>query len=97
VEHISLSKDDLREFKIKIDRINNFKGLKTVSAISEIETPQRIKEFRRACYLKKDIKKGEKITQELLITLRPNLGIDAKDYFNLIGCEAKINLKQLQI
>lgn len=95
--HISLSKDDLCEFKIKIDRINNFKGLKTVSAISEIETPQRIKEFRRACYLKKDIKKGEKITQELLITLRPNLGIDAKDYFNLIGCEAKINLKQLQI
>ena len=53
--------------------------------INEVETEGRIKEFRRACYLKRNMKKGDVISEADLITLRPNLGIDARYYEMLLG------------
>ena len=72
-------------------------GSEVKKPVKHIETSDRIREFRRACYLIKDVNKGQIITQDLLTTLRPNIGIGANDYFNLIGCEANSDLKKLQI
>jgi N,N'-diacetyllegionaminate synthase len=52
--------------------------------------------FRRAVYLKDDVAAGTVITANDLITLRPNNGIDARDYYTLIGKKAAVNIKALE-
>lgn len=41
--------------------------------------------FRRAVYPKTNLSKGHIVKEEDLITLRPNHGIDSRDFFKLIG------------
>jgi N-acetylneuraminate synthase/N,N'-diacetyllegionaminate synthase len=41
--------------------------------------------FRRAIYPKRDLKKGAVLTEDDLIALRPNHGIDAREYDRLLG------------
>ena len=54
---------------------------------------------RRGVYLSRDIKKGEIISKDMLIILRPDVGISGVDYENIIGkiagedLRAKIPLK----
>jgi N,N'-diacetyllegionaminate synthase len=52
--------------------------------------------FRRAVYPLKDIKVGELLSEENLTVLRPNHGIDARDYDKLIGKKALVNLSAHQ-
>ena len=48
-------------------------------------TTDHIHSFRRAIYPVRDLKAGTIIQEEHLVTLRPNHGIDARDYDELIG------------
>lgn len=48
---------------------------------------------RRGVYLKQDIAKGTKITREMLILLRPDVGISATNYYDILGCKTAENLK----
>ena len=41
--------------------------------------------FRRAVYPKRDLKKGTVITESDITVLRPNHGIDARDFDKVIG------------
>lgn len=50
------------------------------------------KYFKRSIYLKKNVKKGDIISDENIIALRPNLGINASNYFKIIGKKFKKNL-----
>lgn len=50
--------------------------------------------LRRSIYARVNIKKNNKITERNIISLRPSIGIDAKDYFKIIGKKAKKNLKK---
>ena len=52
--------------------------------LSEISS-NHVNSFKRACYLRSDIKKGEIILKDNLVTLRPNVGISAWYYDDLIG------------
>ena len=83
--HISLTKEELMKFKNKINKINTFNGQLVVAPIKEIETPQRIQEFRRACYFNRNMNKGELVSSEDIVLLRPNVGLSATKYFDLIG------------
>ena len=51
--------------------------------------------FRRGVYLNKNIK-GEIIKETDLISLRPNVGISAENYFQIIGKESKKDIKSLE-
>ena len=50
--------------------------------------------LRRSIFAKKDIKKGEKLTKDNLICLRPKIGLGAENYFNILGKKSKRNLKK---
>lgn len=50
--------------------------------------------FRRSIYASKDLKKNEIINDENIKTLRPNIGISAENYFNIIGKVTKKKIKK---
>ena len=52
--------------------------------------------FRRAVYPKRNIKKGEVINEDSLTTLRPNHGIDARDFDKVVGRKINCDVKEHQ-
>ena len=52
--------------------------------------------FRRAVYPSQDIKKGTILSESNLTILRPNKGIDARDYSKLMGKKIKKDVKEGQ-
>lgn len=86
--HISATKESMLEFIQKIPKIKKLCGDFSKKPIEEIETEARIQEFRRAVYLKRTVNQGEKIELKDVITLRPNKGIDAREYKDIIGKRA---------
>jgi N,N'-diacetyllegionaminate synthase len=83
--HISVDANDLLQLKENINRTITLLGSAEKVPVPEVETVERIQEFRRACFLKNDLEKGGLITAENLTTLRPCKGIDARDFSKLIG------------
>lgn len=53
--------------------------------VPEIETPERVREFRRAVYFSQDVPAGTVATEANLTTLRPCVGIDARRYGEVLG------------
>ena len=51
------------------------------------------KKLRRSIFAIKDIKKGDKFHSSNIDTLRPNIGLAASEYFNIIGKNSKTNIK----
>ena len=83
--HISITANELFDLKKDISRTMSLLGSNIKLPVNQIETPDRILEFRRACYFKRDCKAGEIASLENLTTLRPNKGIDSRDYKRVIG------------
>lgn len=68
---VSLDSEDLKKLIIEIKKINQMLGdYKKKPTKNEIKSGH-IKSFRRSLYLKKDIKKGERINLKDLVALRP--------------------------
>ncbi|WP_166382081.1 MULTISPECIES: N-acetylneuraminate synthase family protein [unclassified Polaribacter] len=82
---VSLTKNEVLDLISKIKKINDLKGnpIKTPTEI-EIETGH-CTSFRRAVYPIRNLKAGTIITKDDLAYLRPNHGIDARDYKEVIG------------
>lgn len=93
---VSLVPAEITDLIEEIQLIRNFKGEgeKAPTAI-EIET-EHVTTFRRAVYPKKDIQAGELLNEENLTVLRPNHGIDAREYDRVIGKVAVTDLKKHQ-
>jgi N,N'-diacetyllegionaminate synthase len=90
---ISLTPAETKNLINKIKRINLFRGKKKkLPTKSEIES-KHLKTFRRAVYFNKYMKKGSIINEEDLVYLRPNNGVDARDYKKLIGKKILKNIK----
>ena len=51
--------------------------------------------FRRSIFAVKNIVKGELFSRKNIGTFRPRIGIDAKDYFRVIGKKSNKNIKAL--
>ena len=94
--HISITKEELIELKKNILTTQALRGSIEKKPVKDIETTERIFEFRRSCYLKHDCKSGDEITAENLTTLRPNKGIDSRDYFRLLGKKLLVNKKAFE-
>lgn len=93
---VSLTQLEIKELIKEIKVIESLKGneIKTPTT-SEIENGH-IASFRRGIYPSRDIVSGEVFTEENLTVLRPNHGIDARDFENILGKYASTDLKQHQ-
>jgi sialic acid synthase SpsE len=64
--------------------------------VAEVETPERVREFRRAVYFNTDAEAGTVAGADNLITLRPNAGIDSREYFALLGRRLRVRKKAFE-
>tara|TARA_B110000090_G_C13377116_1_gene444311 strand:+ start:349 stop:1365 length:1017 start_codon:yes stop_codon:yes gene_type:complete len=90
---LSVTKDELIDLKKNIHITISLLGSRNKTPVKDIESPKRIWEFRRACYLKVDCKKGDIVTNNNLTTLRPCSGIDAREFDLLIGKKLLVDKK----
>lgn len=93
---ISLTKNETIDLIKKIKRIKNFTKEKfRKPTIRELRSGN-LKSFRRAVFLNKDKKINSIVKFEDLSFLRPNVGLDARDYKKILGKKLKKDLKQYQ-
>lgn len=93
---ISFTRDELKKFIEKIQIIKTLQGnsIKCPTQ-SEIEAGH-VESFRRGLYPKRDIPCGTIILENDIVALRPNVGLDASEYFNIIGKKLKVDVKMFQ-
>jgi N,N'-diacetyllegionaminate synthase len=94
--HISADFNEMKGLVKKARQIEILLGEYKKEPVLSIESKERIQEFRRAVYFKKDMKKGEIATSDNLIVLRPNLGIDARNFYKILGKKLKSPKKKHQ-
>jgi len=93
---VSLTKSDVEVLANRIRRIQLILGSNIKKPTSsEINNMHQIT-FRRALYPSRDIEKGEQLSLENLIALRPNKGVDARKINEIIGKKARCDIKKLQ-
>lgn len=74
---------DLKKFTTKIHKILNQKLIKNTYNSSQ----------RRSIFTKKDIKKGEKFSEDNIVSLRPKIGICSSQFFKILNKNATKNIK----
>lgn len=74
---------NLKEFSFKIHKILNHKLRR-----NNYNSLQR-----RSIFAKRDIKKGEKFTEDNIVSLRPKIGICSSQFFNILNKKAIKNIK----
>lgn len=92
---VSLTQAEVLGLIDKIKRIKDLQGDPIKRPLS-VEGDHTVS-FRRAVYPARDIPEGTIITDADLTVLRPNHGLDARDFYNLIGRKTKVDLKQFQL
>ena len=93
---VSLTKNEVKKLIEKIKKIQDLKGSSIKEPVQvEIESGH-VTTFRRAVYLSRDMTQGEVVREEDLIYLRPNHGIDARDYQSVIGKKLKKDILAYQ-
>ena len=80
----------------KLKRIKNLLGRDKKHALKSEIKSGHIKSFRRAIYFNKDIKKGEYITKNDIVCLRPNKGLDARKINKILGKKSTKNFDAYQ-
>ena len=83
------------EFKAMVDSINFIKVAMGKDSKQVVSSELRTKEkSQRSLYVRKQIKKGEKIKIKDLISLRPAVGIKSCDFEKVINKKAKKKINQ---
>ncbi|MEN0047252.1 MAG: N-acetylneuraminate synthase family protein [Bacteroidota bacterium] len=93
---VSLTPVEVKNLIEEIQLINAYKGNATKQPLPIEINNQHDVTFRRAVYPSKDIKKGEQLSEDNLVTLRPAHGIDARFYAKCLGKTAKKDLSMHQ-
>ena len=87
----SLKGNNILKFRINIDEIYHLtKNSNFVRSDQELQN----KIFRRSIYAIKDIKKGEKFSISNIKTFRPNLGLSASYFLEILNKKSPINIKK---
>ena len=78
------------------DYIANLKKIKLLNNKNKYMLPKdnNGKQFQRSIFAIKDINIGERITHENIRAVRPNNGIDASQYFKILGRKIKRKIKK---
>lgn len=86
---ISLTSPEVRRLVDQLDQMSVLLGEATkCPQAGEVESGH-VESFRRGVYCRRDIAAGEVLKVEDLLCLRPNHGIDARDFDRLIGRRAR--------
>jgi len=83
--HISKNKSEVADFMAFCRRRQTMWGCGSKQPVAQVETPERIAEFRRGIYFCRDVPAGTFADEENLRTLRPCVGIGAQDYYKVLG------------
>lgn len=90
---VSLTPTELSILSDKIVKIRRLLGDGNKKpTVSEVEN-DHVRTFRRSVYLSRDMKAGEIVSESDLSVLRPNNGVDARKYLNIIGKKLKKDIK----
>jgi len=93
---VSATKNEIQELIIKIKKIRTLQGsFEKKPTTSEIESGHT-KSFRRGVFAKRNLKAGEIIKEDDLITLRPFEGVGADKFYELVGKKLIHDLKILE-
>ena len=91
--YISITKEEMKELVEKAKRAPTILGTGEKKPVEAIETKQRIWEFRRALYFKEDAAAGTVVTKENITSLRPEQGLPATKFLELLGKKLKVDKK----
>lgn len=91
---LSLDGTDLRNLIHALDDIRTFRGTAEKQPLPIEVTSDHPRAFRRAVYPARDIAAGEVLDPDNVCVLRPNQGIDARDYDRVVGRRARRPLKR---
>jgi N-acetylneuraminate synthase/N,N'-diacetyllegionaminate synthase len=93
---VSLTANEVKQLIAEIELIRTYQGEynKQPTAI-ELANKHEVS-FRRAVYPSRDIAVGELLTSNNITVLRPNHGIDAREFDKVVGKSAKLALKKHQ-
>ena len=93
---VSLTPQEIRALSKKISRIRDLQGAATKEpTASEIES-EHIVSFRRAVYANRELQSGAPLREDDLVVLRPNHGIDARDFDRVVGRTLKRSVKAFE-
>jgi N,N'-diacetyllegionaminate synthase len=90
---VSFTKDDILNFKKKFTIIQAIKGTEIKEPTKSEISSGHINSFRRGIFLKNDKNRGEIIESDDLISLRPDKGISANQYYELLGKTLMADMK----
>jgi len=92
---VSVTKEEIQALLKRIQKIKKIQGsFEKKPTQSEIKTGH-IKSFRRGVYANTDLKAGNIIMENDLITLRPQIGIGSEKFFDIIGNKLKVDIERL--
>ncbi len=91
---VSLTKDEVVQLIDKISEIKSLQGDHLKRPLP-VESDHRVS-FRRAVYPSMDLARGTQITEDHLTCLRPNHGIDARDFEKVLGKTLQVDVKAHQ-
>ena len=90
---VSLTPEELKNLKIELTKLMTIKGSGIkLPTKSELDENHQVS-FRRAVYLRRDVKEGEVILASDLIFLRPANGTDARDVDLVVGATSLRDIK----
>ena len=84
---LSVLPEELARLRELCERIPQLLG-DPAKAVSEIEADE-VTRFRRAVFTRRDIRVGETLSESDLVTLRPEIGIPAWHFFDVVGLRTK--------
>jgi N-acetylneuraminate synthase/N,N'-diacetyllegionaminate synthase len=91
---VSLTPSEVKDLQTRLKEIYNLQGeFSKVPQKIELDN-DHVTSFRRGIYLNKDLNKGDEIKLEDLICLRPNHGIDARDFNLIVGSKTLKSIKK---
>lgn len=94
---VSFTCAEIKNLIKRINKIQTMKGKKTKTPTTSEIKSGHIDTFRRAVYPIHDLPSGTVLTDRKLAILRPNHGIDARDYEKLVGKTLKNDVKAYQM
>jgi N,N'-diacetyllegionaminate synthase len=91
---VSITRDEVNELQAEIALILSLRG-DGIKRPLESESEHHIT-FRRAVYPLCDVTAGTPLTVDNLTVLRPNHGIDARDFWQVLNKKSRVDLKAFQ-
>ena len=93
---VSLTKDEIKYFINRLKYIQSLLGNERKKPTNSEITNNHLYTFRRGIYSVKNLKVGHILKEDDLITLRPNEGISADKFYEIIGSKVKKPIKILE-